>query len=167
MNAEIIEKENKLTATFDASVSQEEIKNYTFIWYLNNKEIDSAWTQTITPQKSGLYSVEIFNKARCSIVSEQLDIVVSINEDKFFSGLLNVYPNPNNGSFEIEFLVDGTHKANISVLDIEGKLVKEINGINFTQFLQHNIDISSFANGIYFVRVVADEYTFIQQIVKQ
>lgn len=61
---------------------------------------------------------------------------------------LVVYPNPSNGIFNLEFKNEVT---NITVIDMLGKTVLEEK--NEVSVLSKSIDLSSFQNGVYIIRV--------------
>ncbi len=66
------------------------------------------------------------------------------------TGQLNIYPNPNNGSFVIE--TNGNAKQSIQVFDVNGKLVltQSVNG-------RTNVDASSLTEGVYNVSIISNE----------
>jgi hypothetical protein len=75
------------------------------------------------------------------------------------SGLLKVYPNPNDGNFAIS-LPDVLNNADLYILDMEGKVVykDEFTGKELTL----NIDLSS---GVYFVKIVAADHFFTNKLI--
>ena len=82
------------------------------------------------------------------------NIILEVNE-------LNVYPNPNNGVFNIAFVTTEKGEANISVLDMEGKIIYNENIHNFNGSYSGNIDISKPAAGYYIVKIkVGDKQLF-------
>jgi membrane-associated protease RseP (regulator of RpoE activity) len=74
------------------------------------------------------------------------NIILEVNE-------LSVYPNPNNGIFNIAFVTSEKGEANISVLDMEGKIIYEENLKNFNGSYSGNVDISNPAAGYYIVKI--------------
>ena len=74
---------------------------------------------------------------------------------------LSVYPNPTNGSFNIE-LVNGLNKT-IEVSDVTGRIVTTLNSSDDNI----NMDIQTLANGIYYVTVKSNSGAGIMKIVKQ
>lgn len=74
---------------------------------------------------------------------------------------LNVYPNPNNGSFTIE-LVNGQNK-NIQVMDVTGRIVST----TVTSDDKAEINISNLANGVYYVKIQSNNKSDVVKVVKQ
>jgi type IX secretion system substrate protein/VCBS repeat protein/FG-GAP repeat protein len=66
------------------------------------------------------------------------------------SNEINIYPNPNNGSFVIE--TNSTEKQTMQIYDINGKLVlnQTING-------KTNIDASNLADGVYNISLLSND----------
>jgi hypothetical protein len=71
--------------------------------------------------------------------------------------LIDVYPNPTTGFLNIK----GADNANVEVYDILGRPVLK------TQLVNQSIDLSNFAPGVYFVRLVNGTGVVIKKIVKQ
>jgi Secretion system C-terminal sorting domain/von Willebrand factor type A domain len=66
---------------------------------------------------------------------------------------INIYPNPNQGNFFVDVPKGSTE---VVITDIAGKVMKRI---MCTDLLKVDVDITSFASGIYFVRVlIADKW---------
>lgn len=81
----------------------------------------------------------------------------AINE-KLTSGVsknLNVFPNPSNGSFTVQFEVKKAMPLTISVFDLNGALIKTISSNTFHNTGKYELTttINEFVNGIYFVSI--------------
>lgn len=76
---------------------------------------------------------------------------------------LSVFPNPTTGVVQLQ-TVSGT-VGQVSIMDAAGSLLYAQR--NSKQASQVSIDLSAFANGIYFVRVQTEENIHIVKIVKQ
>ena len=130
-------------------------------WYLDDILIPGATTQIHIVSQSGAYSVEVSNNA-CSSISHALNIVIAGINSNAQEDLFSVYPNPNNGYFNIR----SSQKINtIKILDVLGKTIKQISiGTNQTNYY---IDISSFNSGLYFLQTSSKEHTFYQKVIKK
>lgn len=75
--------------------------------------------------------------------------------------ILNIYPNPTNGIINIQ-IPDGKN-ALYSIFDLQGKIL--LSG----KIESRNIDISSLANGMYFVKISFDDFQreIVKTIIKQ
>jgi Secretion system C-terminal sorting domain len=82
--------------------------------------------------------------------------------DKSINPRFNIYPNPNNGQFNIELKNNGG-VASIEVYDMMGKQVFAQNDMS----TKLSIDISNQPKGIYFVKVNIGEEVFNEKIIYQ
>ena len=89
---------------------------------------------------------DIFKEVVWDVVSNDPRTCVSgfTGIDKINSSNLTVYPNPSSGIIRLNYL---DSQETIYIFDILGKIAYEFNGKNNT------IDISEFADGIYFIKV--------------
>jgi hypothetical protein len=76
----------------------------------------------------------------------------------------SIYPNPNNGKVNIEMNIAG--KANIMVFDANGKLVYSDDIANALNN-KIQLDLSNEAPGMYFVKVVSENYSATKAITIQ
>lgn len=76
------------------------------------------------------------------------NIVVGTNEN-LLNDFVNIYPNPANDKIEISL----PEKSEIEILNIQGQLMKRIVASGATT----NIDVSTFAKGMYFVKVKTEK----------
>lgn len=119
----------------------------------------------VSPTTTTTYSVVGTNTATGCYTTVPITIIVSpctsIGELNSGTGELVIYPNPNSGEFFVEF--KNGLKKDIDVYDIMGR------AIITTQSEDDKIvmNISEYANGIYYVRIRSDEYVKIVRVVKQ
>lgn len=83
-----------------------------------------------------------------------------INEKTTIAGL-NVYPNPNNGTFVIE--LNNNDVKTINITDVTGRVVYSVNTTETKQY----ININALANGIYFAQISTQGKTSTYKIVKE
>ncbi len=134
---------------------------FTYQWYLNGTLIPGATAQTYTVSSNGNYSVEITNAKGCSATSNNYNFI-SIGIKNISGASINVYPNPANGTIFIETLEKINKDIQLSVYNLLGKMVYCETYLNTGQ--AHRIDLASYANGIYFVRLQQDSEVTIQKI---
>ena len=83
---------------------------------------------------------------------------------------LNVYPNPNNGSFMVSAKTSTTAKstATIQIIDMLGKVVAQVNAQNNNGTINTNINNSNLNNGVYTVRItVGNDIKTVKMVVKK
>ncbi len=135
----------------------------TYTWSSNNSFVLGVQA-VLAPSYGTLYNLEGSNSSGChakATTSISVSPCIGINE---INGTLNntqLYPNPNNGQFTLEFTNE--NEKVIEVLDLTGRLVltTKSNG-NKTE-----INMSEFSAGVYYVRIKEGNATHILKAVKQ
>ena len=79
--------------------------------------------------------------------------------------MLEVYPNPSTGIFEIE-VGAAIDEVRITVTSIDGKVVSE-RRLTTNEGLQHHLDISREKPGIYLLQIITEESTATLKLIKQ
>jgi len=72
----------------------------------------------------------------------------------------SVYPNPSNGNSSVSFALSGSDFVNLSIYDINGKLVKELinEKLNPGMYVE-SLNSSDYASGVYFVTLRTTEFS--------
>ena len=134
-------------------------------WYLNGVEVNGAINQTFTPSTNGSYAVEVVNASGCSALSEPFNFVSVALSESFISSI-SVYPNPNTGMFRLSGSIASKGGITIDVVNLLGERIAVVfEGVS-NPSLNQDVDISNFANGVYFVRVVSTEGTVLKKVIK-
>jgi len=133
-----------------------------------NVNTSAEWkkvTATYTPTANGVY---YFGFHAISVAAQYVllvdDVKISessingIDDQKTVTGL-RIYPNPATNYFVIDLPSDISSKANVTVIDVLGKVVN-------SQSLESgaSIDITGLSNGVYLVRVEVDGKSFTRKI---
>jgi hypothetical protein len=100
------------------------------------------------------------------------DAVITVNactgvNEPFVAAGMNVYPNPNNGSFTLTINDADYTDVTMELVTIEGQVIYSDKASNVKGVYVKQLDLSAHANGIYFLRVTADGQSYMQKIVKQ
>lgn len=74
------------------------------------------------------------------------------------ANLFKVYPNPNNGLVTVDLNIENANAAIIMIYDANGKIVYHNSSVNAVNS-KMQIDLSSEAAGMYFIKVVTDSFT--------
>lgn len=127
-----------------------------------------AWSNTnTTPNLSGLgvgsYTLTITDNNGCSATASANIGVVGIQENLIDIGL-NIYPNPSQGEFFIEFN-QPLFQAELTILNVVGKVI--YTGIIPNQQTQFPINMSQLSKGIYLVKVDVGSQAFTKRIIIQ
>lgn len=87
---------------------------------------------------------------------------LSINENNFSNFI--VYPNPNNGNFNIQFANASSDKINIAVYDMRGRIIFEKDYQSQSDF-NENIQLDNVQAGVYILNVTDGKHKEIKRIV--
>ena len=90
-------------------------------------------------------------------VAKYVQISTGINNNEYSKDLFSIYPNPSTGKFSIEF----SNQHQITSVEIYNLLGESV----FQQQNTNEIDLSSAAKGIYFVKVYAGEKIYTEKII--
>lgn len=80
---------------------------------------------------------------------------------------LSVFPNPTHGPTQVQFQAYETANLEWTLTDISGRIIRQGAEKDFKGQFSSNLDFTKETNGIYFLRVVHGEETFIKKIVVQ
>lgn len=117
-------------------------------WYLNGVAIPGADSTTWYPTQNGIYSVIVTNAAGCSSESAQFNYV-NIGTDEWLRAQIKLYPNPNDGKFQIAYPSEMEFET-VRVLDGVGRILYE--GKAETNHVE--LDLSKEASGLYRVELM-------------
>ena len=73
-------------------------------------------------------------------------------EDVAFSGF-SLYPNPSNGTFNLNFNVIDTDKVSVQLFDVSGRLINQQNFFNTSASFAEKINFNKVSSGLYLVKV--------------
>jgi hypothetical protein len=126
----------------------------------NGNGILGAITDTFNPITQDEYSVEVIDTNGCTTTSYSILILIDLIKDNNIE--MSIYPNPSKGNLIIE---SSEQLTSISVINSLGNKLLFINNIAFKK--QTNIDLSTFAKGIYFIQIELNNQIINQRIILQ
>ena len=82
---------------------------------------------------------------------EVIDATASLDNDTFEG--FNLYPNPSNGNFNLQFNAESTESVEIQLYDLTGRLVKELQFSNISLRFSESISFQNTAKGFYVLKI--------------
>ena len=132
---------------------------YSYLWS------EGSVTNAISGVAPGTYTVTVTDDAACT-ASATVDIVTGVIEAGI-AGDVAIYPNPNNGNYQLS--LEGVYAGdyNLTVTNIIGQVVYQ-NVVNVNGNYNGNVALSNIQNGIYFMEIANNngEKSVIRFIVK-
>lgn len=118
-----------------------------------------------------LYDWEILTEnGTCTSPREEVVAVVescaALGEDVAFKNSISLFPNPNNGQFEVNFNARKDADVTIDIIDIVGKTIQSQSLKNLNGFVKKAIDIRNFSKGIYLMNLTFEGKTYTKRFIK-
>ena len=125
-------------------------------WYLNASilpgETNQTYDASLYPNET--LSVIVSNSFGC-LSAESSGYLVGVSEIKNSLNHINVYPNPNNGIFEISFYAAKSAEYEVKITNIVGQVLS-INSIPVSGTMNKKVDLSNYGKGLYFITVSSE-----------
>jgi hypothetical protein len=126
----------------------------------NNAPISGAINQTYTTNAiTGSYAVIISNGS-CSSTSECF-VIDQTQLNEIDDANILVYPNPTESILHISW--NGINAEEIELMDASGRILLKESLLG----IDHSIDVSPYANGVYFVKIIGENESYIRKFQKQ
>lgn len=125
-------------------------------WYLDGVAIPNATDTIFTPTQSGIYSVIATTGSGCMMMCNSVNRVLSgVNSIENETSSLQVFPNPSAGNNIVNVLLHNAKTGSnmIRVIDITGKMVKQIPIYVSTTNEHLLIDLGGLSKGIYTIQM--------------
>jgi mannan endo-1,4-beta-mannosidase len=110
-----------------------------------------SWSNLVTSENTTQHIIDVFSNPKVLT----LENVTAVNEVSSDKTVYTLYPNPAKGIVSIK----GPEYSSVEVIDLNGKIVYSTSQAN--NFIQ----TAGIANGVYIVRIIANNTTFQQKLV--
>jgi hypothetical protein len=138
-----------------------------FYMYFANIATKNGTTYTVHPTTSQLGNVDTdpaihYYLSGCTFDESEF---TGINEAKQYADL-NIFPNPNNGTFVVNVTTSSNANVNLKVYNTIGVVVYN-EAINVNGFASKSIDLSNITDGMYIVEIESPMGKVARKIIKQ
>lgn len=134
-------------------------------WYRDGLAIEGAFAQTYEAFENGIYTVIVTINGCSSDVSNNIEIVnVGMNENEA-GQIINIYPNPNNGSFWLSVSSIDAKVFDMEVLNRFGAIVYQSNSLEVNGSFKQYFDLKDLSAGMYTVILKSNSQQIIRKIV--
>lgn len=154
------------SAEIQSIVSSNGSTDFTYNWSTGQS------TESITTSTEGTYSFTVTDGNFCeashtfTLNNSEFNCNLAVGELDNASFGFSVVPNPSNGSFNVLFSAEKSERAELIVQGLKGEIVYQT-GLNLSDGLNANINLSDLAKGVYYVKVVGESSTSVEKIVIQ
>lgn len=136
-------------------------------WTFGTVGTSSQLNPTFTFPGNGVYPVCLKAFSNCGSTTTCDTLTFSIGlEESVLNTLLHIYPNPNDGVFEVTF-ADEKNKLPIRINDVLGKSVFETVLESSNGYFKHHFDLKSLPKGVYLLQVASSKGMVSRRIVIQ
>ncbi len=129
---------------------------YTYEWS------DGQTTQTAADLMAGTVSVTVTDALGC-VIETTVDIMTGVGEIKTLDALY-LGPNPTSNAITLRLNLNAPSDLRVEIRNVSGQLIDRISLTQRTNF-EHNFDLSQVADGMYFVRIIADNDELTKRII--
>jgi uncharacterized delta-60 repeat protein len=164
-----VRKEGNFDKTITISSSDSIVS---VVWFVNGQEYtEFANKTTIEPFVTAKFKATLTYLSGCQFETREVDFTFVIIDD-FPSGieeesakLFSIYPNPNNGSFKVEFFETTNQKTRLTLVDGLGRIIhsQEIS----TNEKMISISLPKISAGVYVVQVISEGKIYTKQLIIQ
>ncbi|MCB0754690.1 MAG: T9SS type A sorting domain-containing protein, partial [Flavobacteriales bacterium] len=137
-------------------------------WFYNGNPIPGATSGSYTADTSGVYWVCVVDNEGCEDCGQVFEMSCCVGiEEANFDGQVVVYPNPNNGEITLEVEMQKEAELTVGLYDMVGKQVWIDSDLGQVTTLRKQYNLSALPDGVYFIRIFADDQMTVQKLIKQ
>ncbi len=139
------------TVAFDASGTTD---GDTYTWNFGGGTMATGDTASYVYVTNGSFPVTLTVTNGCGSVDSTFTVVVQgiSVEESALGRSLNVFPNPNDGNFNVSFTLDANEKVELRVLSAAGQIVL-VESLGSVDRYDGSIDLSAKAKGMYILQI--------------
>lgn len=153
----------------DTSLNNPSSRSWTFTG--GTPSVSTNPTETVTYNTPGFYAVElkVSNSVGADSASyvQYIEVVKNVGIDNPFEKSFNLYPNPTNGSLNIELSLEGGEKVSIQAYDLTGRLIGTLANETAQGGLQSwNFDLNDLTHtsSVMIIQIQVDEHSIQRKV---
>lgn len=142
----------------------------TITWnFGDGSPLDNTPNPTHVYTANGTYTVLLTIQTPCGIDQViQTVVVTGVGISESVSSInIELFPNPTSGQFTISIENSGADDIAIEISDMEGRKVMALSDKVNGSIYEQQFDISNFANGVYYIKVISGSEMKIEKLVLQ
>ena len=128
-------------------------------WYVDGLVIAGATQSSISPTKSGLYTVKATDTNGCEALSSGFTLTITAIEEEIVSeATAKIFPNPATDKIRVEYRSPNpTKSVQAEVINMFGMILTSKNLVKTNGIYTADIDVSTQSHGKFFVRIITEE----------
>jgi PKD repeat protein len=134
-------------------------------WYWNGTLILGATNQSFTYSLNGSYTVVVSSGGCTSAMSAPLVATATGILEMQNLNAFNVYPNPNDGNFNVTFTAASKASYTISISNALGQLIYKDVIADFTGTYTKQLSVSEYGKGVYTVSLTNEKNETVKKII--
>jgi PKD repeat protein len=139
------------------------------IWDFGDGNTSLAQNPLHVYDSSGTFTVTLTANGDCGTDVQTETVIIQLVNTKdvlTVADNISVFPNPSNGRYTVT--IDGlTKDLTLKIVDVQGRTLREWQHANPTANFTRTIDISAFANGIYFLQIQTADGVDVVKLIKE
>lgn len=130
-------------------------KNFFYQWVKNNKIVNGATGQTFKATESGTYKVRVKDSTNnCETYSDIINWTLNdVDDMQLSSNIINIYPNPSDGIFRVDFRFTDLSDYDFIVTNLLGAVIYRGKLSASDNDNSEIIDLSGHSQGIYYITI--------------
>lgn len=154
------------------------LSGWTWTWDFgkNDGSTNGAVSPSTTYSSTGIFTVTLTaDSAGCIAEATPVTLTVlpasnascvgvGINEADWLKEFVSIYPNPNAGTFVVDFSSINNENVSITVFNLVGQAVYTHDGFSVNNSAIETVNLNDMGNGFYFVRVQVGNDAFVTKV---
>ena len=136
-------------------------------WYVGGIVIPNANQNTVSPTKSGIYTVKSTDVNGCESFSDNFLLTITAIEEEIVSETIaKIFPNPATDKIRVEYRSSNpTKSVQVEVINMFGMVLTSKNLVKTNGIYTADIDLSKQNQGKFLVRIITDDGVKIMPLV--